>query len=227
MRKTQLKKEIYRELSSKNWGQFPVLFKDQPPKAVLSCLCGIIRRRDLELRHRAARSFGLVIAELARRDLAEAREIMRRLVWSLNEESGGIGWGTSEAMGEAFFSSPVLADEFGKFLISYLDRTHNYLEFTLLRQGVAWGLGRWAQRDPSHLKEKGISTGLCELLTSSDPQLKAAAAWALGWLGDKKAINPLSGLLADSTRVLIWEQDRLEEKSLSSLTQNALDRINS
>jgi hypothetical protein len=227
LRKTDLKRAIYRELASENWGQLPNLFKNQPSKAVLSCLTGMIRRKNLNIRHKAAGSFGLVIKDLAEKDLEQAREIMRRLVWSLNEESGGIGWGTSEAMGETFFNSPVLAAEFGKFLISYLDQTHNYLEFTLLRQGVAWGLGRWAQRDPSHLRDKGVCKGLCELIASNDPQLKGNAAWALGWLGDKKAQKILSGLLQDSTKIFIWEKNKLQEQELSCLAQTALTRIDS
>jgi hypothetical protein len=43
---------------------------------------------------------GEVMAHLADKDMESARVIMRRLMWSLNDESGGIGWGAPEAMGE-------------------------------------------------------------------------------------------------------------------------------
>ena len=41
-----------------------------------------------------------VVSRLADSDMEAARVIMRRLMWNLNDESGGIGWGSPEAMGE-------------------------------------------------------------------------------------------------------------------------------
>ncbi len=77
-----------------------------------------------------------------------ARMIMRRLVWSLNEESGWIGWGSAEAMGEIMARNKKLADEFHKFLISYISEGDNYLQFEELRKEVFIGLKRLSQTQP-------------------------------------------------------------------------------
>jgi len=42
---------------------------------------------------------------------------MRRLMWNLNDESGGIGWGNPEAMGEILACHEALANEYAP--ISY------------------------------------------------------------------------------------------------------------
>jgi len=52
---------------------------------------------------------GRVVSSLAEKDMESARVVMRRLMWNLNEESGGIGWGCPEAMGETMARSAPLA----------------------------------------------------------------------------------------------------------------------
>jgi len=42
----------------------------------------------------------MVISNLTEKEMESARVIMRRLMWSLNDESGDIGWGAPEAMAE-------------------------------------------------------------------------------------------------------------------------------
>ena len=52
---------------------------------------------------------GVVVAGLAEHDMESARVVMRRLMWNLNDESGGIGWSSPEAMGEIMDPFPGLA----------------------------------------------------------------------------------------------------------------------
>ena len=61
---------------------------------LLSALCG-----DEEVRWHAVRAMGVLVADLADRDLESARVVMRSLMWNLTEECGGIAWGVPEAMG--------------------------------------------------------------------------------------------------------------------------------
>ena len=56
--------------------------------------------RDELIRWRAVSAMGIVTAALADARMDAARVIMRRMMWQLNDESGGIGWGIPEAMGE-------------------------------------------------------------------------------------------------------------------------------
>jgi len=49
-----------------------------------------------------------------------ARIVMRRYIWSLNDESGGIGWGAPEAMAVGIYHHDGLCDEYLHMLISYM-----------------------------------------------------------------------------------------------------------
>ena len=95
---------------------------------------------------------GAVVEKLAWEDMEGARVIMRRLMWSLNEESGGIGWGAPEAMAEIMARHLELAREYSHMLISYMDYEGNFL-------------GVWSC--------SVVCSGVCTL----DPRQAADAGW--------------------------------------------------
>jgi hypothetical protein len=85
---------------------------------------------------------GRVVAAMATEKPEQARIVMRRLMWSLNDESGGIGWGAPEAMGEIMARNKTLAREYRNILVSYTNPQGNYLEYEPLRQGADWAMDR-------------------------------------------------------------------------------------
>jgi len=93
------------------------------------------------------------MATLADADMEAARVVMRRMIWQLNEESGGIGWGMPEAMGETMARHEGLAQEYAHMLVSYIQEDGNFLEHVPLQRGVLWGLGRLAQARPWLVEE--------------------------------------------------------------------------
>ena len=77
---------------------------------------------------------------------------MRRLMLSVTEESGGIGWNTPEAMGEIMARSENLAHEYHKMLISYTEGGGNELDFEGLQKSVIAGLKRLGKVRPELTK---------------------------------------------------------------------------
>ncbi|MGD9194313.1 MAG: hypothetical protein PVH58_20495, partial [Desulfobacterales bacterium] len=115
-----------------------------PPKRAVNPLFSLLCSLDERLKWRAVTAMGQVVSNLAETDLESARVIMRRFMWHLNDESGGIGWGCPESMGEIMARCERLADEYGFVLISYIQPEGNYLEHEILQRGVLWGVGRLA-----------------------------------------------------------------------------------
>ena len=72
------------------------------------------------MRHKAALALGQVVAGLEEGSAEDMHNIMRRLMWHMNEESGNIGWGIPEAFGEVLAACPRAAKEFHRVLISYV-----------------------------------------------------------------------------------------------------------
>lgn len=98
-----------------------------PSQAATRALLSFLSSADDTLRSRSAQALGLMVAERARSDLNGAREIVRRLMWSLNDESGGIGWGAPEAMAQILARSDCLCEEFAPVFVSYLREDGNFL----------------------------------------------------------------------------------------------------
>ncbi|MCX8037371.1 MAG: HEAT repeat domain-containing protein, partial [Candidatus Sumerlaeia bacterium] len=100
-----------------------------------------------------------------------ARDIVRRLNWSLTEESGAIGWGAPEAIGEICARHEQLAAEFGSVLLSYLYEPNDLGNPVLLR-GALWGLGRLAELRPHLLRQYGCVEKIKPYLESPDAALR-------------------------------------------------------
>ena len=128
------------------------LHKFQPLK-VVNVLFSLLVTTEEELKNRVVESFGEVVARLAENDMESARIVMRRLMLSLNDESGGIGWNSPEAMGEIMARCDELADEYHKILISYARGGGNELDFEGLHKSVILGLKRLSRVNPELVQE--------------------------------------------------------------------------
>jgi hypothetical protein len=167
---------------------------------------------------RAVTAIGCLVAGLADQDLESARIIMRRLMWSLNDESGGIGWGAPESMGEIMARHPRLAREFHAILISYLAPDKNYLEHEGLQPGLLWGIGRLAR------VRKSLVTAAEKLLppylTSPDTDIRGHAAWAAAAL-DSEVLRPVLKQLGDDHKIFtLYRHQQLEQISVGAAARS-------
>ncbi len=92
-----------------------------------------------EITNRAAILFGEQIDRLTTEasGMEQARNMMRRLMWHMNEESGNIGWGIPEGFSAALAANRKLAEEFHRVLLSYIIDTgkdDNYCDHAPLRR---------------------------------------------------------------------------------------------
>lgn len=189
----------------------------------LSDLCS----QDESIKWAAVIALGVYVSELAEKDLEAARNWMRRFMWQLNEESGGIGWGVAEAMGEAMARHEGLAREFAHILVSYLDENGNYLEFEPLQRGVLWGLGRLAQVRPKLLESCSAIHYVKPFLHSPDGPLRGLAVWVLGWIGNPQSLPLIQNLLTDPAEIPLFTNNSLEIRPIQDLAGEAIKKIRS
>lgn len=168
-------------------------FRSYPARRVINPLFSCLCSTEPQIKWRAVTALGAVVANLAQDDMESARVVMRRMIWNLNDESGGIGWGVPETMGEVMARHEGLAREYVNILVSYIREDGNFLEYEPLQQGVLWGLGRLAQTSPELLQDAGAH--LHPFLSSEDATLRGLAAWILGLLGGPQHESELEPLL--------------------------------
>lgn len=217
----QLKKDVLALLRADPFEPARQALREYPPRRVVNPLIGFFLHSEPRVRWRAITAMGDVVAPLADREMESARIIMRRLMWSLNDESGGIGWGAPEAMGEIMAQSASLASEYGRILLSYIDPRGNYLEHEALQRGVLWGIGRLAHARPGIVAP--ASARILPYLSSSDAELRGTAAWAIGPVLDSGFCAMLEALRTDETSFFLYRPDRFERVRIGDLAQTALD----
>ena len=175
-----------------------------PHRQVVNPLFSFLYSLDDRIKWRAVSAMGAVIARLAEEEMESARVVMRRFIWNLNDESGGIGWGSPEAMGETMALSRALADQYAAILVSYIRPDGNYLEHEDLQAGVLWGLGRLAHARPVHVAD--AAPFLCAYMASARPVLRGLSAWAAGALPiDQKTAAALKALREDTAVIDIYQ----------------------
>ena len=194
-----------------------------PARQVVSPLFGLFCERDAFVRWRAVNAMGAVVSKLADENMESARVVMRRLMWNLNEESGGIGWGCPEAMGETMARSPQLTQEYGCILVSYLNPEGNFIDHPALQEGVLWGIGRLADANPSSMAD--CAALIVPFLSAETPALRGLAAWVAGRLANPGLISSIEPLTEDAALLNLYAGDHLVRRSVGELAHEALIRL--
>jgi hypothetical protein len=191
-----------------------------PYKQVVNPLFSFLYSLDEQVRWRAVSAVGAVVSRLAESEMEPARIIMRRFMWNLNDESGGIGWGSPEAMGEIMALNPKLADEYAHILISYIRPDGNFLEHAGLQRGVIWGVGRLAHARPQMVANS--ASYLIPYMNSTDPLLRGYALWAAGALPIEATREAIEEFRGDDSKIILYLNGRFLECKIKSLVEKAL-----
>ncbi|OQX26236.1 MAG: hypothetical protein BWK80_11535 [Desulfobacteraceae bacterium IS3] len=193
-----------------------------PLKQAVNPLFSFFCNTDEMIRWRAVIAMGAAVSLLAEQDMESARVVMRRLIWSLNDESGGIGWGSPEAMGEIMARNKRLAEEYHRILISYIREDGNFIEHEVLQQGVLWGLGRLAYSRPEFVKD--AAGFLIPYMRSEEPILRGLAAWTAAAI-DSDVTKPfLENLSSDTALIRIFLNETLTECCVGELAGKTFSR---
>jgi hypothetical protein len=194
-----------------------------PLRLTINPLFSLIQSGDPGLKWPAVRCFGSVVSNLAGEDLESARIIVRRLMWSLNDESGGIGWGSAEAMGEVLARHSALASEYVSILLSYAREDGNYLEHEPLQRGLLWGIGRVAETHPDLVRP--AVPHLMVYLHSPDAGVRGLAARLMGLLRVPKACAQIRDLAEDNDELPLDFQQELRKHRVKDLASEALENV--
>jgi len=219
----QLKKKILQQLQKKPFDQALDEICRLPLKRTISPLFSFLCSTDERVKWRAVTALGKVVSDLATSDLESARIVMRRFIWNLNDESGGIGWGCPESMAEVMVQNERLAEEYGCILISYIQPEGNYLEHDVLQRGVLWGVGRLAHSCPQYTR--AIGGYLIPYMESGDPILRGLAAWAAGPADGVETIPRLKELADDPCQIKLYRDGKFDHYTVGQLAREALSMV--
>jgi hypothetical protein len=187
-------------------------------RRVLSYLTALTYDLEPLISWRAVEAMGLAAGHISDEDPEFVRVHLRRLIWLLNDESGGIGWRAPEMIGEILRSRPTRFAEFIPILLSILDMEEE--DAARFRPGTVRAIGRLAQVAPGAVRP--AMEHILSLLEDRNPQTRGLAAWCLGQLGATEHLVAHSELLRDEGQVDFYGDGYLASTTVARLARAAL-----
>ncbi|MDA3971077.1 MAG: HEAT repeat domain-containing protein [Desulfobulbaceae bacterium] len=224
MTERQIKKQLAKIIHDDDFEQIGQTVNEWPVRFTISPLLSLIYQVDEVVKYRAIVLLGRVMNKLAAEDMEAARVVMRRILWSLNEESGGIGWGMPEALGEIMAMNRPLAEEYGHMLVAYM-REESYLELPPLQRGLMWGIGRLAGVYPQKILDFLGDGHMQMYLESTDLEVVALASRNFGILKTPEAAHWIRKFCDEEKEVRIFEDGVFVDTTVGKLAQQAVARI--
>jgi hypothetical protein len=136
----------------------------------LRVLASLLFETDPLIRWRTIEALGYVGADTVKSNPDAVHRLLQRLLWLMNDESGGLCWHAPEAIAEILNRAPRLMPEFGEILLSFLNEEP-------FEVGVRLGVARLAS---SYSEQKERIRAVLELsLKHSDGRISLASMFAL------------------------------------------------
>lgn len=147
-------------------------------RTALDLLMGLLSHPEDRIRWRAVEALGVAAAVRSSEDMNAVRDRIRRLLWSMNHESGNLIWLAPDAAAEMIASVPELAQEYARIIASFIG-----LEPFV--QGVHRAVARMARVRPETVAY--LAPYLEHALGKPDPEVRAYAALALACIDPSRA----------------------------------------
>lgn len=217
-------KQVFAEiLKTGNQESISAQIREYPPRQAVNALMSFIYHGVPSVRWGAIIAIGEVVGLIASEDIEYARIIIRRLMWNLNDESGGIGWGSPEAMAEILAGNRTLAVEYHRLLLSYASKQGNFQENEIIQRGVLWGINRVAEKYPDLVK--GADIDILGFLGSEDPVIRAYTARIVGLLGLHEARPVLERLMNDDSEIQVFIDQKLINRRVRDMANEAVYKL--
>ncbi len=232
MNRLELKKRVIELLRRNSLAELKDELQALPETGLLNALFSCLCHPEELVRWHAVSSFGFVVPVIAEHDLEQARTVMRRFLWMLNDESGGIGWGVPEAMAEVMYYSRPLGREYLHMLVSYtkddgpeLFQDGNFLELDMMQEAVLWGLCRVAPVYPDQLADHNLDANLDVYFLSPSARIKGLVCRLAGVLKLQRRRGDLLAARDDYRALRFYEQGDFICSSVAEQARAALQKL--
>jgi len=184
-------------------GKFDSIVELGEPGKIIRTLISLSYDKTEEIAWKAIEAIGRLVYLVSKDRPEFGHEIIRRLLWSIRDEAGGIGWSSPEIIGEIVRNDPSRYQDIPRVLWSFMDE-----EF--LRKGIIWAMGRIGEIDPVLVE---FSLPFLRLISKNDndSEIRFYALWA---------ICKISGEYEEPENIIkatIYDKGRLKETLSSEL----------
>lgn len=212
--KGRLKNKIKELLDTESYDEIADLAKTD--KGVIRQIISLAYDKEDVMTWRAIEAIGFIAKALSVERIDVVRDTIRRLLWSMGEESGGIGWSSAEMLGEIIRANP---DEF----IDIIPILWSFRDEEMFRPGILWAMGRIALCRPDLagfiLKDLQVMT------TDKNPTVRGYAAWFFGIIGAGEFVEDIKNLAGDNSSINFYQDGNLIKRTVGEIAEEAISRI--
>ncbi len=213
-----LKKTILCLLEANDLNPLVALAQDKP--RVVSLLVRISYDKDILAGWRAIKAVGLIARELVKTDYEYLRNTIRKLRWSLSDESGGIGWSAPELIGEIVCADPRRFSDIVPLIADVYA-----IEEDVFRPGVLYAFSRIAESAPDLVAP--FADIINAALIDKNPLVRVYALKTIGNLkgmpGLSVARDVIEKLKQDKSEVWVYHDNTFVSVVVGDIAKNTLN----
>lgn len=188
-------------------------------KGIIRLLISISYDREDVTSWRAIEAIGVISRTFSKDSIERlgiVRDTIRRLLWSMGEESGGIGWSSPEILGEIVKGDPDAFNDIVPILWSFRDED-------MFRAGILWAMGRIAVIRPDMV---GFTLpDLPGMLKDTNPVVRGYAIWLISVLEPGgRSSEQISRFLGDSGPVPFYKEGELVERTVAEIAEEVIHK---
>ncbi len=174
---------------------------------------------------RAIKAIGHVSSLFVKNNYDFLRDAIRKLLWSLSDESGGIGWSAPEILGEIVSADPVKMSDVIPLIAEIFA-----IDERVFRPGVLYALKKISEARPESIVpfKSVVLRGLAE----EDPLARIYALEIVPLLKErfspqdfKKIICQVENLKQDGAVVWVYRNDGFEDLEVREVAKKAYDNL--
>ncbi len=207
---SDLRSVVGDHLRKREYGEVLELSPREP--RLLRTVLSLLYDADELVRWRAV----TLIGRFAAAEPERIRPLVKRFIWWMNDESGGIGWSSAPALAEIGRQAPELLRDAVRVVVFWRQER-------ILLQSVMWAAGRLVSTYPEVVGE--AVPDLLTYLGDEDAGVRGTVAWSLGEIGDPRALGGLEGLRSDRQVVRIYDEEELVDKEIRRIAVEAAAKL--
>jgi hypothetical protein len=202
------RREIALLLEQRNYPQLIEMAKSKRNLAAL--LISFTYDKEKLLCWRAIEVIGLLTAEMARTDPAEARNLAQRVLWMMREESGNNAWSAPEMLGEIVRNSPDDFADLTPIIASFHDED-------LFRRGVMRALVRIGEKRPDLIQSSASIAA--HYLRAEDTVVRCYAIVIAGQLRLREYETVIRDLREHNDEVTVYRDGDLRKVTVGQVAK--------
>ncbi len=179
-------------------------------KSIIRTLISLTYDKEDVITWRAIEAFGHLSRGRSKEQSGPIRDTVRRLIWSMSDECGAIGWSAPEILGEIIRNNP---EDFSDIV----PIVWSFREEHLFKESVLWAMGRIAEVRPDLVAFAGDE--VAQMVRDTSPATRAYAARVMGYLGKVIPQEELRMLLRDDTALRVYRDGSLIDTTVAEMAR--------